>query len=90
MFLDPLTAGGGTEGELGALLASLHVGAVGREFLLGADPLFWGFWQCLLLEAESIASDRRFPQRGHGAAGHTDLLEAEVWDETGDVGGWLE
>lgn len=89
MLVRPSDPGWGDSGGLGALPASLHVDAVGREFLLDADTLFWGLWRCLLLEAEGVARDRRFPLRSHGAAGHTDLLEAEIWEETGDIwGSW--
>lgn len=80
MLLRPSDPGwAGDSGVLGRSLAFLHVGAVGREFLLGAGSLFRGLWQRLLLEAESLAGHRRFPARSHGAVGHADLLEAEIW-----------
>lgn len=84
-LLRPSALSWGTARGLRGSLASLHVAAVGREFLLDAASPFGRPWQCLLLDAEGIARDRRFPPRCHRASGHADLLEAEIWDETGDI-----
>ena len=79
----------GRAGGSGRSLASLHVDAVGREVPLDAIAPFRGSRQRLLLEAVGKAGARGFPPHRHGAAGHADGLEAEIWDGNGGCEEWL-